>query len=90
MVYHLYDFVYACETQWRALAAASSNLQNLHISGEESLRQVYSMYNPDQYTKLKEADNSVNMGNQIVWGLGELEFEAKMRYLDYRVNSINF
>jgi adducin len=72
---HLFDLVYACETQYRALAAAASNIENMHIPSEQVQRQVIEVL-----TKM----GGVNMDGEK-WGIGELEFEAEMRYLDYRV-----
>ena len=76
---HLFDLVYSCETQYRALAAASSNLDNLHIPKEQVQRQVFEVL-----MKM----GGVNMDGAIKWGIGELEFEAEMRYLDYRVKKL--
>ncbi len=73
---HLFDLVYACETQYRALAAASSNIDNLHMPSEQVQRQVFEVL-----MKM----GGVSMDGGIKWGIGELEYEAEMRFLDYRV-----
>lgn len=73
---HLFDLIYSCETQFRALSAAGGNLNNLHMPNKSVQEQVYNVL-----SKM----NGVQMNsNDIKWGLGELEYEAEMRYLDLR------
>jgi adducin len=74
---HLFDLVYSCETQFRALSAAGGNINNLHIPNKNIQQQVFNVL-----SKM----NGVQMiqNNNIKWNLGELEYEAEMRYLDLR------
>jgi len=72
----LFGVLYACETQWRALASVGGNENGLILPSDAAIQQAK--------TELIKEQSGLNLGGDVKWGVGEMEFEAEMRYLDYR------
>jgi adducin len=72
---YLSYFMLACNAQFHAMAAAQ-NIDDLIIPEEKVLHQVQ---------KMLFEGVSLRAGDQVRWNLGEIEFEAEMRRLDYMV-----
>ncbi|KAG7485161.1 hypothetical protein JOB18_004091 [Solea senegalensis] len=69
--HYIYNVQYACEIQVNAISCAGS-VDNLIVLERDKYKTIV----------VSAAEAGVNMGNQVKWKLGELEFESLMRMLD--------
>lgn len=76
--HYLYNFMYACDILLNAVQSARDIQSELHIPNIEIRKKVKNL--------TKHGGGGVNVTkNEVDWRLGELEFEAEMRRLDFLV-----
>lgn len=74
----LFNLIFSCEVQCKALAAAGGDEQKLIHLSEDVAKQVMERTEKEQF--------GLNLESDVHWRVGELEFEAEMRWLDHRVS----
>jgi adducin len=81
--FYLYTFMNAADIQFNALAAAGG-VENLVVPPVEVLDQV------QKYINAAHIIENTTGSDRIMWGTGDMEFEANMRRLDRLVILLNF
>jgi adducin len=85
--FYLFNFMFAADIQFHALAAASNGIHDLHVPPPHVLDQVQRIVNG--MTGADGGGVNEKSADGIQWRLGEMEFEAEMRSLD-RLVSLRF
>lgn len=78
--FFLFNFMYAAQIQFQALAAAPRGIEDLNVPPKHVLEQVQRVLQTGVNEKSPDG---------IDWKIGEMDFEAEMRQLDRLVNYIN-
>ena len=86
-LFYLTNFMYAANIQFKAMSAANG-VENLILTSQEAIDQVSNLIKMSSSIKSIQRVNE-KASNDVVWQLGEIDFEAEMRRMDLLVNFIS-